>query len=76
MTPGDSAVDHYLFMPGAHSIVEKIVGEAQMMQIRSFPANGQEQSNGYVIVPLEEDTDPSARPTDPERYMIITWQDQ
>lgn len=76
MTPGDSAVDHYLFMPGAHSIVEKIVGEAQMMQIRSFPANGQEQSNGYVIVPLEEDTDPGARPTDPERYMIITWQDQ
>jgi hypothetical protein len=76
ITPGDSEVERYLFMPGAQSVIEKIIGGAQLTQIRSFPARGEERPNGYVVVPLEEETDADQDVIDPKRYVIATWQEQ
>ena len=73
-TTGDAGIDECIFVPDVRKAMERIVGDNDFAQIRSFPVDEGEVSNAYVLVPVSEDADaPEADVTDPSRYMIVTW---
>jgi hypothetical protein len=74
-TPGDSDIEEYLFNPKIQQTVENVIGDAQFVQIRSFPTDQEELDNGYIALPVPEDEDRPTEPVDdPDRYIVITWQ--
>lgn len=80
---GDSNIDTYYLHPDVLGMLTSFLDGATSFQIRSFPAAVQvspgdepvvqEIPNAYILVPLQDGDDPTEKKNDPDRYLIISW---
>lgn len=68
---GGSSISSYLLVPSSKELMESIVRDAKFLQIRSFPVEGEESDNSYVVLPVGEDQNPTAAQR-PNRFLTIT----
>jgi len=73
-TLGETGVEMYPMNPNALSILETLTQDERLFQILTYPIEGEPIPNGYVIVPLTDEDNPSEKKTDPNTYMTITWE--
>ena len=71
---GESEIERYLFMPYVQGMVEAFLDESLFLQIRSFPLNGEEAENVYILLPVPEgQSDPTKRVSAPDQHLVINW---
>jgi hypothetical protein len=72
---GTSEVETFRIDAGIYGALQAIVGDRPEVQLYSYPdpQSDRELTNGVIIVPITEDSDPTVPVTDPDRYMIVNW---